>query len=242
MTDPTPGAAGDPPDRAGEQVAIPAGILARRSLEDHARCAVGGTIDAVRVARLRALGLLDATGEPVTALIPLGRTVADPIADLELRWASAGAFADVRGWWRPELTVLHATRDDPDEPAPYVLTSSAALPMAILHALAVPDRPAAASTVSLPDVAALLDAARTGGPDWAGQVGADRAERIAVHRWDIAVGGGDAAVVRAIVSAPDGLRVLRHTDDGPALVPTDLAAEELELASVTETLRRSTAG
>lgn len=227
---------------APEHVAVPAGRLRRSTLEGFARLTVGGTVPAVTRTRCRDLGLLDVAGQPVSELVPLGATVADPVADIALLRASAGDLAEVHGWWRPELCVLHTDARDPQVPAPYVLVGARTLPQAVLQALAIPDGGAAPTTIPLDDVDGVLDVARRAGAAWASSTGAATPEEIVLHRWDIATPDRAAAVVRAIVSAPDGLRVLRHGDHGPQLVPTDLAAEELELASVTELLLRVATG
>ena len=225
-----------------EHVAVPAGRLRRSTLEGFARLTVGGTVSDATRARCADLGLVDAAGQPVDELVPLGTTVADPIADIALLRASAGDLAEVHGWWRPELCVLHTDARDPEAPAPYVLVGARTLPQAVLQALAVPDRGAAPGPIRLDDVDGVLDVARRSGPTWAGSTGAEHPSQLVLHRWDIATPDRAAAVIRAVVSAPDGLRVLRHDERGPTLVPTDLAAEELELASVTELLLRVSAG
>lgn len=232
----------DSADGGSEHLAVPAGRLRRSTLEGFARLTVGGTISGPVRDRCVDLGLLDGAGRPVAELVPLGTTVADPVADLALLRASAGDLAEVHGWWRPELCVLHTDARDEQAAAPYVLVGSRFLPQAVLQALAVPERPAAPGPIPLADVDGVLDVARRAGADWAASTGAARPEQIVLHRWDIATPDRAAAVVRAIVSAPDGLRVLRHGEDGPVLVPTDLAAEELELASVTELLLRVATG
>jgi hypothetical protein len=227
---------------AQEHLAVPAGRLRRSTLEGFARVTVGGTVSDDTRARCRELGLLDGAGQPVAELVPLGTTVADPIADVALLRASAGDLAEVHGWWRPELCVLHTDARDPATSAPYVLVGARTLPQAVLQALAVPDRGAAPGPILLDGVDDVLDVARRDGAGWAGSTGAEEPEQVVLHRWDIATPDRAAAVVRAIVSAPDGLRVLRHDDHGPQLVPTDLVAEELELASVTELLLRVSSG
>jgi hypothetical protein len=210
-------------------------------LEGLARLAVGGDVDRDVAQRLHGIGVLDASGQLRTELVPMGRTVAAPLADVELLRASAGDVAEVHGWWGPDLLLLHTTTGV-DEVAPYVLAAPDALPAACLHALRLPDRPAAPTRVALDDVASLVDVGRAHGPRWAADVGAARPEDLALHRWDVAAPQRRAAVVRAVVSAPDGLRVLRHEDGRPWLVPTDRATEELEFASVTRVLRTTTAG
>lgn len=224
-----------------EQLAIPAGALRRSTLTALATLAVGGDIDEQTRHRLVLLGAVDKDGKVEESLLPLAAAVAQPAADVELLRASAGVMAEVHGWFSPNLVVMHTTEQDPDTVAPYVLTTPTALPQAVLHALAVPDQPAAPEPVELAGVNELLELARTGGASWAGQVGATEPRQLTLHRWDVAAPGRAAAVVRAIVSAPDGLRVLRH-QPGPVLVPTDLATEEVELASVVKLLTTTTTG
>lgn len=233
----------DRADDAGapeEHLGIPAGTLRRTTVEGLARLTVGGRVAPVVHQRLLALGLIGPDGTVPAELRPLGATVASPAADVELLRASAGDLAEVHGWWSPDLLLLHATDADPDAASSYVLTAPDTLALACLQALRIPDRAPAPTEVPLGTVAALLDVAREHGPGWADAVGAEDPSEVVLHRWDVAAPGRSAAVVRAVVSAPDGLRVLRHDDAGPVLVPTDLATEELELASVTEVLRAGT--